>query len=142
METWFLNHVLGLSLSVLLLGQPGLLGAGTPSHNSTDPVTAGVNYSTATDEPNDLGNNATSASHFSESLSPSQRNILLSVADESHTAAAAGSLGKITVTEACDASGVSLVLLVCLIYLPQNDSVFSLQTKAVLMSYFLFPTSG
>lgn len=109
METWFLNHVLGLSLSVLLLGQPGLLGAGTPSHNSTDPVTAGVNYSTATDEPSDLGNNATSASQSSESLSPSQRNILLSVADESHTAAAAaGSLGKITVTEAVDPSGVPL----------------------------------
>lgn len=99
---------------------------------------AGVNYTAATDEPSDFGNNATSASHSSESLSPPQRNILLSLSAETHTAAAAaataaGSFGKITVTEACDASGAALtktlVLLVCLIYLPHDDYVFSLQTK-------------
>ncbi|KAI4805695.1 hypothetical protein KUCAC02_010294 [Chaenocephalus aceratus] len=50
METWFLNHVLGVSLSVLLLGLPGPLGAGTPSNNVTDPVTAGFYSSPATDE--------------------------------------------------------------------------------------------
>ncbi|XP_049904756.1 protein HEG [Epinephelus moara] len=80
METWFLNHVLGVSLSVLLLGLPGPLGAGTPSNNSTDPVTAGFYHS---DELSNLENNATSTSYSSESLSPSQRNILLT-----HTAAA------------------------------------------------------
>ncbi|XP_047198614.1 protein HEG [Hippoglossus stenolepis] len=38
METWFLNHVLGLSLSLLLLlGLPRPLGAGTPASNSSDP---------------------------------------------------------------------------------------------------------
>lgn len=95
METWFVNHVLGLSLSVLLLGLPGPLGAETPSSNSTDSVTAGFHYSSATDELSGMGNNATSTSSSSESLSPSQRNILLT-----HTAAA-GNFGKITVTEAC-----------------------------------------
>ncbi|XP_041807417.1 protein HEG [Chelmon rostratus] len=83
METWFVNHVLGLSLSVLLLGLPGPLGAETPSSNSTDSVTAGFHYSSATDELSGMGNNATSTSSSSESLSPSQRNILLT-----HTAAA------------------------------------------------------
>ncbi|XP_070771173.1 protein HEG [Enoplosus armatus] len=88
METWFLNHVLGLSLSVLLLGLPGPLGAGTPSNNNTDPVTAGFYYSTATDELSNMENNSTSTSYSSESLSPSQRNILLTRAAETHTAAA------------------------------------------------------
>lgn len=100
METWFLNHVLGLSLSVLLLGLPGPLGAGTPSHNSTDSVTAGLHSSTATDELGDMDSNATSTSSSSESLSPSQRNILLKHTAETHTAAA-GRSGKISVTEAC-----------------------------------------
>lgn len=100
METWFLNHVLGLSLSVLLLALPGLLAAGTPSSNSTDLVTAGITSSAATDELSDLENNATSASYSSESLSPSQRNVLLSAAAETQTAAA-GSFGKVTATEAC-----------------------------------------
>ncbi|XP_034042109.1 protein HEG [Thalassophryne amazonica] len=36
METWFLNHVLGLSLSVLLLGGPGPLWAQTPNITSRD----------------------------------------------------------------------------------------------------------
>lgn len=74
METWFLNHVLGLSLSVLLLGLPGPLGAGTPSNNSTDPVTEGFSYS---DGLGDMENNATSTENSSESLSASQRNLLL-----------------------------------------------------------------
>lgn len=85
METWFLNHVLGLSLSVLLLGLPGALGAGTPSNNSTDPVTAVFDYSTAKDKLRNLENNATSTSYSSESLSPSQRNSLLTRAAETHT---------------------------------------------------------
>lgn len=101
METWFLNHVLGLSLSVLLLGLPGPLGAGTPINNSSDPVTAGFSFSTATDELSYTENNATSTSYSSESLSPSQRNLLLTHAAETHTAAV-GNFGKITVTEACD----------------------------------------
>ncbi len=100
METWFLSHVLGLSLSVLMLGLPGPLGAGTPSSNGTDPVTAGSYSSTATDELSSMGSNATSTSYSSESLSPSQRNILLTHTAETHTAAA-GSVGKITVPEAC-----------------------------------------
>ncbi|GAA6230156.1 protein HEG homolog 1 [Lates japonicus] len=87
METWFLNHVLGLSLSVLLLGLPGPLGAGTPINNSSDPVTAGFSYSTATDELSYTENNATSTSYSSESLSPSQRNLLLTHAAETHIAA-------------------------------------------------------
>lgn len=91
METWFLK--LGLSLSVLLVALPGLLGAGTPTNNSTQPFTAGINYSTAADELSDTENNATSASSSSESLSPSQRNILLSLSAETHTAAA-GFFGK------------------------------------------------
>lgn len=98
METWFLNHVLGVSLSVLLLGLPGPLGAGTPSNNSTDPVTAGLYHSAATDELSNLENNATSTSYSSESLSPSQRNILLTHTAETHTAAA--DLGKSTVRPA------------------------------------------
>ncbi|XP_026151894.1 protein HEG [Mastacembelus armatus] len=80
METWFLNHVLGLSLSVLLLALPGPLGAGTPMVNSTDPVTAGFFHSAATDQ-----HDATSAAYSSESLSPSQRNLLTHSA-ETHTA--------------------------------------------------------
>nr|XP_020463366.1 protein HEG homolog 1 [Monopterus albus] len=83
METWFWNHVLGLSLSVLLLALPGPLGAGTPSNNSTDPITSGFYYSTATDEPSSTDSNATSSFHSSDSLSPSQRNLLLT-----HTAPA------------------------------------------------------
>ncbi|XP_044072855.1 protein HEG isoform X2 [Siniperca chuatsi] len=83
METWFLNHVLGLSLSVLLLGLPGPLGAGTPSNNSTDPVTAGFDYS-FTD--GNMENNATSTSSSSESLSPSQRDILLTHTAQTHAA--------------------------------------------------------
>lgn len=94
METWFLNHVLGLSLSVLLLGLPGPLGAGTPSNNSTGPATAGFYYSTAKDELSNTENSATSASYSSESLSPSQRNLLLThTAAETHTATA-GNFGK------------------------------------------------
>lgn len=100
METWFLNHVLGVSLSVLLLGLPGPLGAGTPSNNVTDPVTVGFYSSPATDELSSIENNATSTSSSSESLSSSQRNILLTHSAETHTAAA-GSFGKTPVTEAC-----------------------------------------
>ncbi|KAF7668534.1 hypothetical protein LDENG_00003110 [Lucifuga dentata] len=52
METWFLNHVFGLFLSILLLVLPGPLGATwTPSHgnNTVDPVTRGYFHSAATD---------------------------------------------------------------------------------------------
>ncbi|XP_026231387.1 protein HEG [Anabas testudineus] len=83
METWVLNHVVGLSLSVLLLGLPGPLGAGTPRNNSTDPATAGFDYKAA-DELGITERSATSSAYSSESLSPSQRNLLLT-----HTAAAA-----------------------------------------------------
>ncbi|XP_041662660.1 protein HEG [Cheilinus undulatus] len=88
METWFLNHVLSLSLSVLLVGLPGPLWAGTLSNNITDPVTAGFYFTTGTNELSDVENNATSTSSSSENLSPSQRNILLTHAAETHTAAA------------------------------------------------------
>ncbi|KAM7380679.1 hypothetical protein PAMP_003957 [Pampus punctatissimus] len=89
METWFLNHVLGLSLSVLLLGLPGPLGAGTPNNSSTDPGTTGVYYSTATNELGDMEYNVTSTStHSSETLSASQRDLLLTHTAETHTAAA------------------------------------------------------
>lgn len=96
MEAWFLNHVLGLSLSVLLMALPGPLGAWTPGNNSTDPVTAGFDISTATDELSNEGSNATSVSYSSESLSPSQRNILLThrAETETETSAAAGRVGK------------------------------------------------
>ncbi|XP_042283264.1 protein HEG [Thunnus maccoyii] len=89
METWFLNHVLGLSLSVLLLGLPGPLRAGTPNNSSTEPGTTGFYYSTITNEPGDMEYNETSTSHSSsESLSPSQRNLLLTHTAETHTATA------------------------------------------------------
>ena len=104
METWFLNHVLGLSLSVLLLGLPGPLRAGTPYNSSTDPGATGLYYSTATNELGDMEYKVTSTSQSSsESLSPSQRNLLLTHTAETQTtaAAAAGNLGKITVNEAC-----------------------------------------
>lgn len=91
METRFLKLV--VSLSVLLVATlPGHLGAGTPANNSTEPFTAGINQSTSTDELDDVGRNASSTSYSSESLSPSQRNTLLSLSAEPHTAA--GSLGK------------------------------------------------
>lgn len=133
METWFLNHVLGVSLSVLLLALPGLLGAGTPSINSTDSVTAGINHSTATDELNDTENNATSTSYSSESLSPSQRNILLSLTAETHTAAA-GNFGKFTVTEAC--SGKCNRQNVTSAGLPPGSHV--IMSNALLLSYVSF----
>ncbi|XP_072253336.1 protein HEG [Leuresthes tenuis] len=87
METWFLNHVLGLSLSVLLLGlRP--LEAGTPANHSASPVTDGFYYSEATDELGNTGNGATATSYSSESLSPSQRNLLLTHTAVTHTAPA------------------------------------------------------
>ncbi|XP_053183956.1 protein HEG [Scomber japonicus] len=95
METWFLNHVLGLSLSVLLLGLPGPLRAGTPYNSSTDPGATGLYYSTATNELGDMEYKVTSTSQSSsESLSPSQRNLLLTHTAETQTtaAAAAGNL--------------------------------------------------
>ena len=93
-----------LCVSALLLAVPGPLGAGgTPSNNSTDSVTTGFHPSTATDELGDMeNNNATSTSYSSESLSPSQRNILLTHSAETHTAATAANYGKTSVTEACD----------------------------------------
>ncbi|XP_007557174.1 protein HEG [Poecilia formosa] len=75
METWFLNQVLLCSLSVL--GLPGPLWAGTPGYNSTNSVTDGLYYSAGTDEPSNTENGGTSTSYSSESLSPSQRDLLL-----------------------------------------------------------------
>lgn len=91
METRFSKLV--LSLSVLFVALPGHLGAWTPANNSTEPFTAGISQSTSPDEFDDVGRNASSTSYNSESLSPSQRNTLLSLSAEPHTAAA-GSLGK------------------------------------------------
>lgn len=84
METWFLSVV-------VLLGLPRPLGAGTPTHNSTYSVT-GYPYSEATAEFRSTENSAPSSSSpsSSESLSPSQRNVLLT-----HTAGTrAASSGK------------------------------------------------
>ncbi|XP_039884338.1 vitellogenin-2-like [Simochromis diagramma] len=92
METWFLNHVLGLSLLVLHLGLPGPLRAGTPSNNSTNAATPGLVHSVATDEVRSMENSATSNSYSSETLTPSQRNLLLRHAAETH-AATAGNFG-------------------------------------------------
>lgn len=98
METWFLNQILLCSLSVLGLGLPGPLWAGTPGYNSTNSVTDGLYYSAGTDEPSNTESGETSTSYSSESLSPSQRDLLLT-----HTAgtdaATAGHLGKITERE-------------------------------------------
>lgn len=94
METRFLNHVLGLSLSVLLLALQGLLGTGTPGNSSAGAVTAGFGSPAATDELDHTEQNRTSALYSSESLSPSQRNVLLSLPAETHTAA--GPIGKVT----------------------------------------------
>lgn len=86
METWSRNHVLGLCLCVLLLGLPGPLGAGTPGNGSADPVTAGLYYTTGRDEVGNTERGATStSSSSSESLSPSQRNLLLTHAAASGT---------------------------------------------------------
>nr|XP_024661135.1 protein HEG homolog 1 [Maylandia zebra] len=92
METWFLNHVLGLSLLVLHLGLPGPLRAGTPSNNSTNTATPALDDSVATDEVRSMENSATSNSYSSETLTPSQRNLLLRHAAETH-AATAGNFG-------------------------------------------------
>ncbi|XP_028249468.1 protein HEG [Parambassis ranga] len=91
METWLLNHVLGLSLSVLLLGLPGPLGAGTPNNNSsTKPVMEGFYNSAVTDGLGNMETSATSTLYSSESPSSSQRNLLLThSAAETHAAAAA-----------------------------------------------------
>ncbi|XP_047227299.1 protein HEG isoform X1 [Girardinichthys multiradiatus] len=88
METCFLNPVLHWSVSVLLLGLglPGPLWAGTPGYNSTNPVTDGFYYSSGTDGPSSTENGATSASYSSESLSPSQRVLLLTHTSETHSA--------------------------------------------------------
>ncbi|XP_029980966.1 protein HEG [Sphaeramia orbicularis] len=77
METWFWNPVLGLSLWVLLLALPGPLRAWTPTNNSPEPGTTRFYYSTATDQLN-------SSSPSSESLSPSQRNLLFTTGAETH----------------------------------------------------------
>ncbi|KAM9850508.1 protein HEG [Aulostomus maculatus] len=86
MTTWFLNHVLGLCLSVLLLALPQPLSAGTPTNRSTDAGTTVLYDSSATNNLSNMEYNSTSQS--SESLSPSQRNLLTHTA-ETHTASAA-----------------------------------------------------
>lgn len=96
METWFLNHVFLWSLSVLLLdlGLPGPLWAGTPGYNRTTPITDGFYSSADTDGPSSTENGVTSTSYSSESLSPSQRDLLLTHTAETHTGTTR-SLGKI-----------------------------------------------
>uniref|UniRef100_A0A3P9H6E5 Heart development protein with EGF-like domains 1 n=1 Tax=Oryzias latipes TaxID=8090 RepID=A0A3P9H6E5_ORYLA len=89
METWFLNHLFCVSLWVLLLELPGPLGAGTPSYNSTNPATGGSYQSRNTDGLSDGDSGVTSASFSSESLSPSQRILLLSHSAEPAAATAA-----------------------------------------------------
>uniref|UniRef100_A0A1A7YGY5 Heart of glass n=1 Tax=Iconisemion striatum TaxID=60296 RepID=A0A1A7YGY5_9TELE len=89
METWLLSPVLCWSLWGLLLALPGSLGAGTPSANSTDPVTDFFYSSEATNEVSHSESGATSTSSSSESLSPSQRNVLLTHTAETRAAAAA-----------------------------------------------------
>ncbi|XP_029385941.1 protein HEG [Echeneis naucrates] len=84
METWFLNHVLGLSLSVLLLGLPG-----TPVINGPGPAATGMYHPAATAGPGLTENGETSTPHSSESLSPSQRSLLLTHPAGSHSAPAA-----------------------------------------------------
>ncbi|KAM9804787.1 protein HEG [Neosynchiropus ocellatus] len=84
METWFLNPALGLSLAVLLLGLPGLLGAGTPGNRSEGAGATG-GYEAAREESGWEYANVTSAS--SESLTPSQRNLLLTHTEGTETAA-------------------------------------------------------
>lgn len=140
METWFLNHVLGVSLSVLLLGLPGPLRAWTPNNNSTDPVTAGFYSSAATDELSDMGNNETSTSYSSESLSPSQRNILLTHTAETHTAATAGSSGKIcqACQDKCNTLHWKLAQFDEFTHIISYDNVFPLQSKGSVNVYFSF----
>ncbi|XP_023806488.1 protein HEG homolog 1 [Oryzias latipes] len=90
METWFLNHLFCVSLWVLLLEPPRPLGAWTPSYNSTNPATTGGSYqSRNTDGLSDGDSGVTSASFSSESLSPSQRILLLSHSAEPAAATAA-----------------------------------------------------
>lgn len=99
METWSLNHVLGWSLSLLLLALPRPLWAQTPGNGSWDP--AGFYNSAATDDVSSTDNNATSSLFSSESLSPSQRSLLLSHSAETHTTTV-GDLGKkMSLTQAC-----------------------------------------
>ncbi len=134
METWCLNHVLGLSLSVLLLGLPGPLGAGTPGNNSTVSLTAGFYYSAASEELQDVENNATSTSYSSESLSPSQRNILLTHSAETHTAAA-GTLGEflsLRPAVASATSGKNFVLQAEFTSITPFKALFNLQSKGFI----------
>lgn len=88
METCFLNHLLLCCVSVLLLLLPGPLWAGTPGYNRTAPVTDGLDRSAGTDGLSGAESGATSTSSSSESLSPSQRDLLLSRTAETRTAAA------------------------------------------------------
>ncbi|XP_037542303.1 protein HEG [Nematolebias whitei] len=82
METWLVSVL-------VLLGLPGPLGAGPPAHNSTHSVTDGFFYSEATSELRSTENGAASSSYSSESLSPSQQNLLLTRTAETRAAASA-----------------------------------------------------
>ncbi|XP_029936118.1 protein HEG [Myripristis murdjan] len=99
METWFLNHVLGL----LLLVSPGPLGAWTPPHTDTatdrrssrDPVTGGYyqyySHQPAGTEGAGAAENkvlTAATSHSSESLLPSGGDVPHTHTAETHTAAA------------------------------------------------------
>ncbi|XP_053732960.1 protein HEG [Synchiropus splendidus] len=106
MEAWFLSPALGLSLSVLLLGVPGLLrAAGTPSNRSEGAGTTG-GWSPQTAARAETSSweytNVTSAS--SESLSPSQRNLLLTHTEGAETAA---TLEREMTTRSLDTAGSS-----------------------------------
>ncbi|XP_035995654.1 protein HEG [Fundulus heteroclitus] len=81
METCFLN------LLLLGLGLPGPLWAGTPGYNRTNPAPDGFYYRSAgTDGPSSSDVGESSTSYSSESLSPSQRDLLLTHTAETHGA--------------------------------------------------------
>ncbi|CAG5865474.1 unnamed protein product [Menidia menidia] len=93
METCFLNHVPGLCvpgrLLLLLLALPRPLRAGGPAVDGPVPATEGFYHSPATRELSLTGSAATATSRSGESLSPSQRSLLLTRAADTHAATAA-----------------------------------------------------
>lgn len=49
-DAWFWNHVLGLSLSMVLLCAPGPVGASTPNNHTTEPATSDFYSSSSAQE--------------------------------------------------------------------------------------------